>query len=119
MYRYVYVYMYICVYVYICMCVCIMYIYMYVCVYIYPFLTAELTFKLCVYSCQISFCVFVPRHLLDITIVNVVVFVLWLYSILCVSISKCVCVTVSCEIREIAILLVLFVILFNLFLFFN
>ena len=103
MYRYVYIYM--CVYVYICMCVCIC-IYMYVCVYLSVFNSAELTFKLCVYSCQISFCVFVPKHLLDITIVYVVVFVLWLYSILCVSISKCVCVTVSCEIKEIAILLV-------------
>ena len=76
--------------------------------YIYSFYnSAELTFKFCLYSCQISFCVFVPRHLLDITIVYVVVFVLWLYSILCVSISKCVCVTVPCEVREIAILLVL------------
>ena len=81
--------MYVCICMRVCMCVCIF----------ISFYSAELTFKLCVYSCHISFCVFVPRHLLDITIVYVVVFVLWLYSILCVSISKCVCVTVSCEIR--------------------
>ena len=96
-YMYICMYICVCMYVYVCMYTC-MYVCMCVCIFI-RFYSAELTFKLCVYSCHISFCVFVPRHLLDITIVYVVVFVLWLYSILCVSISKCVCVTVSCEIR--------------------